>query len=154
MASSLPDDYDPASVEEGWGKMPPELLELIFAHLEACELYYPVSHTCHLWRQVVLRYTRFAGAYHRFRLDHPLPLEEPEVDWVASWEDEGFFVGSIPPGFEWANFWDAFGEDDFDLDREHKMYHKSCWAQVGCPDFNHGRWSRYANDQGFFIEEE
>ena len=114
MASSLPDDYDPASVEEGWGKMPPELLELIFAHLEAFELYYPVSHTCHLWRQVVLRHTHFAGAYHRFRLDHPLPLKEPEVDWVASWEDEGFFVGSIPPGFEWANFRDAFGEDDFD----------------------------------------
>lgn len=46
-----------------------------------------------------------------------------------------------------------FGEEDFDLDREHKMYHKSCWSQVGCPDFNHGRWSRYADDQGFFLEE-
>lgn len=47
-----------------------------------------------------------------------------------------------------------FNDEDFDLDRELKMYHRNCWGAVGCPDFNHARWSRYANDQGFFLEEE
>ena len=46
-----------------------------------------------------------------------------------------------------------FDDEDFDLVKEFKMYHKRCWHKVGSPDFKHAKWSRYAEDQGFFYNE-
>jgi len=47
----------------------------------------------------------------------------------------------------------AMEEENYDSDREVKLYHSTCWRKVGCPDFKDARWSRYADDQGFFFGE-
>lgn len=44
---------------------------------------------------------------------------------------------------------------DYKKDREHevKFYHRKCWLSNGCPDFKNAKWSEYADDQGFFFDE-
>lgn len=40
-----------------------------------------------------------------------------------------------------------------DMNREVKIYHTKCWRKQGMPSFEYAKWSRYADDQGFFFGE-